>query len=208
MEELILEDDRETIARRVEAQVGVRPPEALLDVWTGVRPVDAAGDVSLYGPDEIAERNLTYEVRQYVPDLLLIGDDGGGRGLFVGTNEPDPEVTLIGLGALGSDDGVRVGRFLSLAADGFRPIESADVGGGDIPTEPIDILITRHPGTKALVEIRKLLQLSVPISKLAGADAQFPMTVLTDVRYAKYATAISQLNARYGCLAVRPHAAG
>ncbi|MEU7590907.1 hypothetical protein AB0A95_32010 [Micromonospora sp. NPDC049230] len=201
-----MDDGREQIARRVEAQVGVRPPEALLDVWTGARPVDAAADVSLYGPDEIAERNLTYEISDYAPGLLLIGDDGGGAGLFVARNDPAPEVVLIGLGAVGSDDGTRVGRLSGLAVDGFRSMKSAeDVGDEAAPTGPIDILVTHRPGMKALMEIRRLFHLSLPISALIAADAHYPMVVLTDVYYGKYAEALGQLNLRYQCLAVRPH---
>ncbi|MBC6460779.1 hypothetical protein [Actinomadura sp. HBU206391] len=115
-------DDREDLARRIEAQVGVRPPEALLDIWTGITPVDVSVDVALYGPGEIAERNTTYEIPTYRPDLLLIGDDGGGRGFFVLRGDPDPDVFRIGLGAVGSDDGARLGRLAALAADGFRSI--------------------------------------------------------------------------------------
>ncbi|WP_433126616.1 hypothetical protein ACQPWW_27915 [Micromonospora sp. CA-240977] len=201
-----MDDDRESIAKQVEAQVGVRPPEALLDVWTGERPVDAAADVSVYGPDEIAERNLTYEISDYAPDLLLIGDDGGGDGLFVATNDPDPEVVLIGLGAVGTSDGTRVGRLSGLVAEGFRSINSAeDVRDAATPTGPIDVLVTHRPGVKALVEIRKLLHLSVPISALTAADAHYPMVVLTDVYHGRYAEAINQVNLRHQCLAVRPH---
>ena len=68
-----------SVLDRVEARVGSRPPEALLDVWTGAVSVDGSVDVYLYGPEEIAERNATYEIPAYRPDLLLIGDDGGGR---------------------------------------------------------------------------------------------------------------------------------
>ncbi|MGC4807019.1 hypothetical protein [Micromonospora sp. DT233] len=61
-------------------------------VWAGARSVDTAAadtvaDVALYGPDEIAERNRTHEVPQYAPELLLIGDDGGGRGFFVARDD-------------------------------------------------------------------------------------------------------------------------
>jgi hypothetical protein len=201
-------DDREAIARRIEAQLGVRPPEALLDIWTGVTPTDSSVDVYMYGPDEIAERNTTFEIPVYRPDLLLMGDDGGGRGLFVTRNEADPEVFRIGLGAVGSDHGERIGRLSALAADGFRSTPDEGTGADKSPPlEPIDILIACRPtaGVKALVDIRKLLGLSVPIGQLTAGNADFPMVVLTDVRYSKYEKAITEINRRYGCLAVRPH---
>ena len=37
----------------------------------------------VYGPQAIRERNETYEVREYAPDWVLIGDDSGGSGLFM-----------------------------------------------------------------------------------------------------------------------------
>ncbi|GHJ06994.1 hypothetical protein TPA0907_13610 [Micromonospora humidisoli] len=204
-----MNDDREEIARRVEAQARFRPPEALLDVWTGVRPMtaaEAAVDVSLYSPDEIAERNLTYEVAEYAPDMMLIGDDGGGRGLFVAGGDPDPEVLLIGLGAVGSDSGARIGRLSSLLENDFHALGLADAEEeSPVPIDPIDILITHRPGVKAMVEIRRLLHLSLPVGALVGVDARFPMVVLTNVRYARYAEAIDQLNLSHRCLAVRPH---
>ncbi|MEU8185377.1 hypothetical protein AB0B85_33580 [Micromonospora sp. NPDC049044] len=201
-----MDDDRKAISERVEAQVGARPPEALLDVWTGVRPVDDEGDVYVYGPDEIAERNLTYEVRKYAPGLLLIGSDGGGVGLFVATNVPDPEVVLIDLGAVGTSDGTRAGRLSVLAGEGFRSINpAAEHARTEAAAGPIDVVVTHHPGVKALVEIRKLFHLTLPISALTAADARYPMVVLAGVYHGKYAEAVDQINLRHRCLAVRPH---
>ncbi|MGC5290450.1 hypothetical protein [Micromonospora sp. DT231] len=199
-----MEDDRKAISQRVEAQLGVRPPVGLLDVWTGVRPVDE-GDVYVYGPDEIAERNLAYEVSEAAPGLLLIGSDGGGDGLFVATNDRDPEVFLIGLGAVGTSDGRRAGRLSVLVAEGFRSIDSTEDARPEAADGPIDVLVTRRPGVKAVVEMRKLFHLSLPISAFTAADAEFPMVLLTEVYNAKYGEAINQVNLRYRCLAVRSH---
>jgi hypothetical protein len=201
-------DGREAVVQQVEAELGVRPPDALLDIWTGVTPVNGLADVAVYGPHEIAERNSTYEVQIYRPDLLLIGDDGCGRGLFIVRSEPDPMVIRIGHGAIGSDDGERVGRLSALASDGFRSLPNDHSGGPDSPpTGPIDILLTGRPaaGIKALFDVRRLLGLSMSMSQLTAADAAFPQVLLTNVRYSKYATAISELNERYGCLSTRSH---
>ncbi|MBF9132872.1 hypothetical protein I0C86_28515 [Plantactinospora sp. S1510] len=112
-------DDRGDLARRVAAQVGVLPPAALLDIWTDVTPLDVSVDVDLYDPGQISERNTTYEIPIYRPDLLLIGTDGGGRGFFVQRGDPDAEVVRIGLGAVGSDDGTRLGRLAALVTNGW-----------------------------------------------------------------------------------------
>ena len=232
-----MDDDREELARQAQAQLGCRVPDTLLDIWTGHAPADRAADVLVYSPEDIAERNSTYEIPQYRPDLLLIGDDGGGRGLLIARDDPDPDVILMDLGAVGSDDGERIGRLTTLAATGFRSVNSTDAGtavaSGDPgatdsagagpgtadpasgapgtgewpPTAPIDILITHRPaaGAKALLEIRRLLGLTVPLSQLTSEAASFPVVALAGVRYAKYEKPFTEINQRHGCLAVRRH---
>ena len=64
--------------------------------------------VTLYGTDDIVERNATFEIREYAPGLLLFGDDGGGRGFFVGVDADDVGVVAIDLGAVGSSEGSRI----------------------------------------------------------------------------------------------------
>ena len=39
--------------------------------------------LTIYAPDQIAERNEIYEVAIYLPGHLMIGDDSGGRGVLL-----------------------------------------------------------------------------------------------------------------------------
>jgi hypothetical protein len=43
---------------------------------------------AIYGPHSLAERNTTYEVAEYAPGWVLIGDDGGGHGLLMRASGP------------------------------------------------------------------------------------------------------------------------
>jgi hypothetical protein len=66
----------------------------------------ASPNVTVYCLADLPERNLTYEVHQYAPSLLLIGDDGGGRGIFLSSlpsERKDVPVVMVGLGAIGID---------------------------------------------------------------------------------------------------------
>ena len=55
----------------------------------------------IYSAVDLAERNETFEVQQYLPGFLLIGDDSGGRGFFIRLNEEEGrEVVMLGLGCL------------------------------------------------------------------------------------------------------------
>jgi hypothetical protein len=72
----------------IEEQTGVPRPDGLL----------------LYGRGDLAERNDTFEVAQYLSGYLLIGDDSGGRGVFVSCTVPEHPVYLCDLGSLADED--------------------------------------------------------------------------------------------------------
>jgi hypothetical protein len=62
--------------------------------------------VNLYSTQEIAERNRTFEVAQYLPGYLMIGDDSGGSGIFLDTVSSPSPVYLMGHGSLDLSDAI------------------------------------------------------------------------------------------------------
>jgi hypothetical protein len=73
---------------------------SLLEVTDGFHVTCNADeyDIHVYGTAELLERQRTYEIDQYWPGTVLIGTDGGGRGLFL---DPGGAVHKCGLGAPG-----------------------------------------------------------------------------------------------------------
>src|SRR5436305_171405 len=75
--------------RSAEAAVGYSfPPEyiELLLCSDGLEPRAGHAEryaVRLFPVDELAEMNAAYEVRDYLPGFVLVGLDGGGRGLLL-----------------------------------------------------------------------------------------------------------------------------
>ncbi len=58
----------------------------------------------LYPVDELLERNLTYEVEQYCPGFINIGDDGGGQAILIKSAlSSDIGVYLVGHGVMSPD---------------------------------------------------------------------------------------------------------
>ena len=53
---------------------------AFLARQTGVSRDDG---LMIYAPEDVAERNQTYEVAEYLPGHLMVADDSGGRGVLV-----------------------------------------------------------------------------------------------------------------------------
>jgi hypothetical protein len=43
--------------------------------------------VLIYSLNEVEERNETFEVKKYLPQYVMIGDDGGGTGLLIKTKD-------------------------------------------------------------------------------------------------------------------------
>lgn len=54
----------------------------------------------LYGTEDIAERNATWEVQQYASGYVAIGDDGGGRVLLMRLAEEEKKVWIVDAGVM------------------------------------------------------------------------------------------------------------
>jgi SMI1 / KNR4 family (SUKH-1) len=59
--------------------VGGRLPESLRALLATSDGFEAASGVVLYGSAELEERQHAYEIQQYSPHQVAIGDDGQGR---------------------------------------------------------------------------------------------------------------------------------
>ncbi len=57
-------------------------------------------EAHLYSTEILAERNSTYEIGEYCPEYLCIGDDGGGNAFLVRFDEKNSIVYMVGHGAL------------------------------------------------------------------------------------------------------------
>ncbi|MFE5853132.1 SMI1/KNR4 family protein [Streptomyces sp. NPDC056500] len=80
------------------------PNPTMARLWRTTPGVLLPNGVHIYGPDTIAERNTTYEVRKYAPHWVLIGDDSGGSGFFMRHHGKDrTSVYRLDLGALDTD---------------------------------------------------------------------------------------------------------
>ncbi|MER5637228.1 hypothetical protein ABT095_09735 [Kitasatospora sp. NPDC002227] len=60
--------------------------------------------IAVHPAAERPERNETYEVARYAPGFVLIGDDSGGRGFLLRTDDPYSPVFSTDLGDLDPAD--------------------------------------------------------------------------------------------------------
>ncbi|MBY6031555.1 SMI1/KNR4 family protein [Marinobacter daepoensis] len=83
----------------IEAYFGKELPKAYRDFVLG-QPTGITGDIHLYPPALLVERNECYETRKYAPGYLNIGDDGGGQAFLIRLDEDDPAVVAVGHGSM------------------------------------------------------------------------------------------------------------
>lgn len=83
---------------KCEQEAGYSLPEdyvALLLISDGLQ---TDGNLSLLEVESIAERNRDYEVQDYLPGFVMIGDDSGGNALLMKTG--DSAVYEVGMGVM------------------------------------------------------------------------------------------------------------
>lgn len=82
---------------------------------------ELGGDVYLYLPEDVVERNECYETREYAPGYINIGDNGGGEAFILKLDEDDPEVSIVGHGSMDPEFKEFVCKsFSSWLASGFK----------------------------------------------------------------------------------------
>ncbi|WP_051304967.1 hypothetical protein [Chitinilyticum litopenaei] len=79
-------------------------PTAILSFVDQQTGAPRADGLLLYHLDDLIERNDTFEISQYLPGYLLIGDDSGGRGILASCEHPGHPVYICSLGSLAKND--------------------------------------------------------------------------------------------------------
>lgn len=92
--------------KHIETALGITLPGAyvrFLETQQSSESLLVTDLVTLYGTDDLIERNQTYSVQRYLPTYISIGDDSGGSGIFLDTTSGQPTVYTTGYGALDPD---------------------------------------------------------------------------------------------------------
>lgn len=84
----------------VENKLGFKLPIDLVDFLLKANGGLFKSGIAIYSIDDLIERNTTFEVLEYLPGFLLIGDDSGGKGILLSTDPKNKVVYLSGLGDL------------------------------------------------------------------------------------------------------------
>ena len=105
----------EKITRAVQ-QLSINPGSWITRFWSSCDGAMIEDLVKIYSTDEMAERQQTYEIAEYFPGYLLIGDDSGGRLILVDRSAIE-RFYLLGSGCPSITDGLAFSSMDALIKD-------------------------------------------------------------------------------------------
>lgn len=59
--------------------------------------------VVVYAPEDVVERNETFQVKEYCPGHITIGDDSGGKAIVIATDKDPCPVYIVGHGCMDTE---------------------------------------------------------------------------------------------------------
>ncbi|MEY9972716.1 hypothetical protein ABH966_003092 [Lysinibacillus sp. RC46] len=201
---LITRTERNFDANEINTSLQTNIPTRLIEFWNFFEEVTFENGINIYGFNIAVERNGLYEVSVYAPDYILIGDDGGGQGVFLKKNSDQLNVFYQDLGALSSP-------LYSLDIDFFTWLENNPViDEEDVPSVELDLIdevkvyVVRVPNdaNKFIMDIRKCFNLKLSIKDIREKLNGLPFLVIQDITLMKYGKTIEILNQKYNCLEV------
>ncbi|WP_342534908.1 hypothetical protein MKY08_09190 [Lysinibacillus sp. FSL M8-0337] len=200
---LITKTTRNIDAPEINTYFQTNIPSRLIEFWKSYNEVSFENGINIYGFDIAIERNGLYEVSTYAPEYILIGDDGGGQGLFLKKNS-DLNVFYQDFGALSLP-------FYTLDTDLFRWLENDPLIEDDFTLDEPDLIdkvkvyVVRKPNeaNKFIMEIRKFFNLKLSINAIREKLNSLPFLVIQDITIMKYGKTIEILNQKYNCIEVR-----
>lgn len=86
--------------KEAEYQLNMVLPHAYRALLKQSNGCSIGGNLLLYGTEDIAERNATWEVYQYASGYVAIGDDGGGQVLLMRLVEDEKKVWIVDAGVM------------------------------------------------------------------------------------------------------------
>lgn len=101
-----------------------RLPDKLRQLLADINGAQCGDVIRFYAPDELLERNETYQTKHYCPGWITIGDDGGGNAVMVVADLSDHRVFLVDHGAMTTDCFVPVAIDLACWINDSCPIQS------------------------------------------------------------------------------------
>ncbi|MFA1509564.1 SMI1/KNR4 family protein [Priestia aryabhattai] len=152
------------------------------------------GGVLIYGTQDIAERNETWEVDKYTSDYVAIGDDGGGNVFLMLQDTEEKTVFVVDSGDMNPTNATIIALdFIKWVSNGCL-IEGAQKQAVE-SSNTCNIVLIKAPdgGLKDLVNIKKVLGIDISTGDLLRASKNPPFILVEKFPYGKAKKLIEKL---------------
>jgi hypothetical protein len=133
----------------------------------------------------------------------LIGDNGGGEGIFIRFGDDESPVYLIGLGTMQIEDGTLLSTTVQGWVEKHFPLRQKN---NHTYPNIVDVYLTSLPsgGVHELLRLKHILNINMAIMELRKGVEHLPFRLLRAVPFWKYVKLVLLYDSRNTCLALLP----
>ncbi|MEG0384344.1 SMI1/KNR4 family protein [Solibacillus cecembensis] len=178
----------------VELEIGFSLPEVFKILLRYADGFITDEGVHIYGTQEIIERNLTYEVFEYAPGYIAIGDDSGGRVLLMRQEPNKVEILIVDSGDMNPKNASLISTdIIQWIKSGLNinTNEKTDVNWSY--NCKVVVVNTLDGGIKDLIRIKSIFGLNIPTSELIKGLKSLPYVLIEEYPYGKAKKLIEKL---------------
>lgn len=191
--------------QNIESSSGIQLPDVYKELLKYTNGFSIGGGVIIYGTDDILERNETWEVDQYAPGYVAVGDDGGGNVFIMLQGKEEKTVFLVDSGDMNPHHAIELNSDFINWLSGGCLIESAYKQTEELPYI-CNIVLIQAPdgGLKDLVKIKSVIGLDISTGELLKASKNPPAVLAEKFPYGKAKKLIEKLGPIGTVLNVKP----
>jgi len=185
--------------------MGVLLPDVYKELVTSMNGVSMDSGACIYGVDDLAERNDTWEVQEYARGFVAIGDDGGGNVFLMRQRAEERAVIVVDCGDLNPQNGVVITQDLEVWVRNGCPDMAAQYPTADVP-DICDVVLVAKPkdGLNDLLNIKKVFGADMSTPALLHGSKHLPFVVVRDFPYGKAVMLLRKLGSSGESLILQP----
>lgn len=176
----------ESRIEKVEQELGMKLPKAYKELLRHTNGFLTDDGINIFGTDDIVERNMTYEVKEYAPGYLGVGSDGGDYFFIMVANDEEKEMMKVDSGSMNPKyANIYASDFLVWVNEGAKDYELESwrkEQEEELHRELCNIVLVKPPkgGAKDLKKIQEVFRIKTSLFDLLKNSKRLPFVILKD----------------------------